>query len=81
MAEGVRPLCSSLTLLGFGEMVDGASCGHGRGGREGTRKAEGSAGGGRSLKRNRVIRASFGLAIQWYGLTPCSGDPLSLSLG
>ena len=33
--EGVRPLGSSLTLFGFGGMaVDGASCAHGRGGRE-----------------------------------------------
>ena len=37
MAEGVRPLCSSLTLLGFGGMVDGASWVHGHGGREGAR--------------------------------------------
>ncbi len=68
---GSDPIVSgSLTLFGFGGMVvDGASCGHGRGRREGARQAEGSAGGDRSLKRNRIMQASLGSAIQWYGLT------------
>ena len=60
MAEGVRPLCSSLTLFVFGGLVDGASCGDGLGGRElGARQAEGSAGGGRSLKRKSRHSGKF----------------------
>ena len=39
-------MSGSLTLLGFGGMVDGTSCGHGRGGREGARQAEDQAGAG-----------------------------------
>ena len=66
-------------------MKDGVSRVRGRGGREGARRARGGAEGARGRGRlrdqpgagaawneNRVIQASFGSAIQRYGLTPCS---------
>jgi hypothetical protein len=63
-------MSSSLSLLGFGEMVDGASCGHGRGGPEGARYAEVSAGAVAAWNENRVIQASL---VQRLKLRP---DPM-----
>ena len=71
MAEGVRPLGSSLTLFGFGGVVEGVSFGHGRGGREGARWAEGSAEGGRSLKRKSRHSGKF-----WFSDPMVRHDPV-----
>ena len=38
-------------------------------GRGGLRDQQGAVA---ALNENRIIEASFGSAIQWYGLTPCS---------
>ena len=66
---GSDPIMSgSLTLLGFGGVVDGASCGDGR---EGTRKAGNQAGGGRSLKRKSRHSGKF-----WFGDPMVRPDPV-----
>ena len=51
--------------------ADGASCGHGRGGREGARWAEGSAGGGRSLKQKSRHSGKF-----WFSDPMVRPDPV-----
>ena len=68
---GSDPIMSgSLTLLGFGGVVDGASCGDGR---EGTRKAGNQAGGGRSLKRKSRHSGKFWLSTPMVRPDPVFG--------
>lgn len=69
---GSDPIMSgSLTLFGFGGVVDEASCGDGRGGCEGAREDEGSAGGGRSLKRKSRYSGKF-----WFSDPKVRHDPV-----
>ena len=70
MAEGVRPLCSSLTLFGFcGSMGQVRSWP--RRARVGARQAERSAGGGRSLKRKSRHSGKF-----WFSDPMVRPDPV-----